>query len=117
MVASDGGVFDFGDARFAGSMGGIRLNEPVQSLAAVDLRLALLQRQLAEAAPQLVPEVVRIHEIITSVNELSKRAAIAVDATGVPNLGAICLKRRSGRESSQHPRRFAPRSTNDWRTL
>ena len=44
-------------------------DEPVQSLAAVDLRLALLQRQLADAAPHLVPEVVRIHEIITSVND------------------------------------------------
>jgi ribosomal protein L24E len=32
MVASDGGIFSFGDARFAGSMGGKRLNAPVQSL-------------------------------------------------------------------------------------
>src|SRR5438876_7901726 len=32
MVASDGGIFAFGDARFAGSMGGQRLNAPVQSL-------------------------------------------------------------------------------------
>jgi ribosomal protein L24E len=32
MVASDGGVFAFGDAKFAGSMGGIPLNAPVQSL-------------------------------------------------------------------------------------
>ena len=43
-------------------------DEPVQALAAVDLRLALLQKQLAEAAPHLVADVVRIHEIITSVN-------------------------------------------------
>jgi hypothetical protein len=32
MVASDGGIFSFGDARFSGSMGGRRLNAPVQSL-------------------------------------------------------------------------------------
>jgi ribosomal protein L24E len=32
MVASDGGIFSFGDARFLGSMGGKRLNAPVQSL-------------------------------------------------------------------------------------
>src|SRR3990170_813405 len=32
MVASDGGIFAFGDAKFAGSMGGQRLNKPVQSL-------------------------------------------------------------------------------------
>jgi len=31
-VASDGGIFAFGDARFAGSMGGKPLNAPVQSL-------------------------------------------------------------------------------------
>ncbi len=33
MVASDGGVFAFGTARFAGSMGGTPLNAPVVSLA------------------------------------------------------------------------------------
>jgi hypothetical protein len=33
MVASDGGVFSFGDAKFYGSMGGTRLNKPVMSLA------------------------------------------------------------------------------------
>jgi len=32
MVASDGGIFSFGDAVFAGSMGSIPLNAPVQSL-------------------------------------------------------------------------------------
>ena len=43
-------------------------DEPVQALAAVDLRLALLQQQLAAAAPHLVADVVRIHGIITAVN-------------------------------------------------
>jgi hypothetical protein len=32
MVASDGGVFSFGDAAFYGSMGGVRLNQPVMGL-------------------------------------------------------------------------------------
>jgi hypothetical protein len=33
MVASDGGLFAFGDARFAGSMGATKLNKPVVSMA------------------------------------------------------------------------------------
>ena len=33
MVAEDGGVFAFGDARFWGSMGGIHLNKPVVGMA------------------------------------------------------------------------------------
>ena len=32
MVASDGGIFTFGDAVFRGSMGGKRLNQPVHGL-------------------------------------------------------------------------------------
>jgi ribosomal protein L24E len=32
MVASDGGIFSFGDAKFHGSMGDKKLNAPVQSL-------------------------------------------------------------------------------------
>jgi hypothetical protein len=32
MVGADGGIFAFGDARFAGSMGGRALNAPVRSL-------------------------------------------------------------------------------------
>ena len=44
-------------------------DEPVQALAAVDLRLALLERQLADTAPQLVPDVVLIHGIVASVND------------------------------------------------
>ena len=29
LVARDGGIFTFGDARFYGSTGGIRLNQPI----------------------------------------------------------------------------------------
>src|ERR671915_596675 len=32
MVGTDGGIFALGDARFAGSMGSVRLNAPVRSL-------------------------------------------------------------------------------------
>jgi hypothetical protein len=32
MVASDGGIFTFGDAKFIGSMGATKLNAPVRSL-------------------------------------------------------------------------------------
>ena len=35
MVASDGGIFSFGDAGFYGSMGGTRLNAPVVGMASV----------------------------------------------------------------------------------
>jgi hypothetical protein len=33
LVASDGGIFAFGDARFYGSTGGIRLNRPIVGMA------------------------------------------------------------------------------------
>ena len=33
LVASDGGVFSFGDAQFYGSMGGTALNKPVVGMA------------------------------------------------------------------------------------
>jgi hypothetical protein len=50
---------------------------------------------------------------ITPVEERLKPAALTGGAPGIANLGGICPKQRSGRESSQHPRRFPPRSTND----
>jgi hypothetical protein len=31
-VASDGGIFSFGDARFYGSMGDVTLNEPISGI-------------------------------------------------------------------------------------
>jgi hypothetical protein len=34
FVASDGGIFAFGDAQFHGSMGGTHLNAPVTGMAA-----------------------------------------------------------------------------------
>ena len=34
FVASDGGVFSFGDAAFYGSTGNIRLNQPIVAMAA-----------------------------------------------------------------------------------
>ena len=33
LVASDGGIFSYGDARFWGSTGGIRLNQPIDGMA------------------------------------------------------------------------------------
>jgi ribosomal protein L24E len=33
LVASDGGIFAFGDAKFFGSTGGIRLNQPIVGMA------------------------------------------------------------------------------------
>ncbi|HEV7888196.1 MAG TPA: hypothetical protein VGO92_11610, partial [Acidimicrobiales bacterium] len=34
LIASDGGVFSFGDAAFLGSTGGTRLNQPIVAAAA-----------------------------------------------------------------------------------
>jgi hypothetical protein len=34
LVASDGGVFNFGDAGFYGSAGGLHLNQPIVGMAA-----------------------------------------------------------------------------------
>ena len=33
LVASDGGIFSFGDAGFFGSTGGLHLNEPIVGMA------------------------------------------------------------------------------------
>jgi hypothetical protein len=35
LVARDGGIFAFGDAGFYGSTGGIKLNQPVNGMAAL----------------------------------------------------------------------------------
>jgi hypothetical protein len=35
MVASDGGIFDFGDAGFFGSEGGMPLNQPIVGMTSV----------------------------------------------------------------------------------
>jgi hypothetical protein len=34
MVASDGGIFSFGNANYYGSMGGMHINEPMVGMAA-----------------------------------------------------------------------------------
>jgi hypothetical protein len=35
LVASDGGIFSFGDAKFSGSEGGVPLNKPMVGVADV----------------------------------------------------------------------------------
>ena len=44
LVASDGGIFAFGDARFFGSTGDITLNQPIVGMAATPVRQGLLVR-------------------------------------------------------------------------
>ena len=46
LVASDGGIFAFGDARFFGSTGNIRLNRPIVAMAATPTGQRLLVRRL-----------------------------------------------------------------------
>jgi hypothetical protein len=43
MVASDGGIFTFGDAGFFGSTGNVRLNQPIVGMA-TDLTLRRIPR-------------------------------------------------------------------------
>lgn len=44
-------------------------DDSVQSLAAVDLRLGLLKRRIAEAAPQLNDDVVAVQRVVTGASE------------------------------------------------
>ena len=45
LVAADGGIFTFGDARFYGSTGALRLNQPIVGMAATPIRQRLLARR------------------------------------------------------------------------
>ena len=53
LVASDGGIFSYGDALFYGSTGGLRLNKPVVGMAATPDGLGLLARRLRRRHLQL----------------------------------------------------------------
>ena len=57
-------------------------DESVQSLAAVDLRLGLLERRLEELAPSVVPDVVRIHETVTSVSSQLRHLLFELEPVG-----------------------------------
>ena len=46
MVGADGGIFSFGDAKFHGSLGGKRLNAPINGMASTPLRQGLLARRV-----------------------------------------------------------------------
>jgi len=61
-------------------------DEPVQALAAVDLRLGLLERQLADAAPELVPDVIRIHETVSSVSDQLRDLLFELEPVGPSTL-------------------------------
>ena len=53
LVASDGGVFTFGDAQFYGSMGGMHLNAPIVGMASSTRRPRLLVGRLRRRRLQL----------------------------------------------------------------
>ena len=65
-------------ARIAGDVH----DESVQSLAAVDLRLGLLERRLEQVAPDVVPDVVRIHETVTSVSGQLRHLLFELEPVG-----------------------------------
>ena len=44
LVASDGGIFSFGDAGFFGSTGAMRLNKPIVGMASTAVGQGLLAR-------------------------------------------------------------------------
>jgi len=52
LVASDGGIFAFGDARYLGSMGAIPLNRPIVGMAATPLSLGTPQTPGTLGTPQ-----------------------------------------------------------------
>ena len=53
LVASDGGIFSFGDAAFYGSTGSIHLNQPIVGMAATPTGQGLLARGLRRGHLQL----------------------------------------------------------------
>jgi PAS domain S-box-containing protein len=57
-------------------------DESVQSLAAVDLRLGLLERRLEELAPSVLPDVVRIHQAVTSVSGQLRHLLFELEPVG-----------------------------------
>ena len=46
-MAADGGVFNYGDAKFSGSTGNIKLNQPIVGMATARLTLTADARPLA----------------------------------------------------------------------
>ena len=56
LVASDGGIFTFGDARFFGSTGGVHLNQPIVGMAATpDGRVTGSSPPTAGSSPSVTP--------------------------------------------------------------
>ena len=49
LVATDGGIFSYGDAKFYGSTGGIRLNQPIVAMASTPKRAGLLADRVTVA--------------------------------------------------------------------
>ena len=88
MVGRDGGIFDYGDAGFFGSTGGLRLNRPVvgmaaiQSLAAGDPLPAVETLGHDARASDDLPELVQqpMDQTVTS----GGTAIFAIQATGNP---------------------------------
>jgi hypothetical protein len=88
LVASDGGIFAFGDAKFYGSMGGIHLNKPVVGMAADDATGGywggLRRRDLRLQRP--VPGLDREHPLAKPV--------VGMQAAERPGLPVRGLRRR-----------------------
>ena len=113
LVASDGGIFSFGDARFFGSTGGIRLNQPITGIASTRLRQRLLagrvRRWRVLLRRRAVLRLDRRHRAQFTDQQHRPRRSPAT-ATGSPRSTAAC-SRSATRPSSV--RRAVPR-TNKW---
>jgi PAS domain S-box-containing protein len=57
-------------------------DESVQSLAAVDLRLGLLERKLEDVAPDVVADVRRIHDTVTAVSGQLRHLLFELEPVG-----------------------------------
>ena len=59
MVGQDGGIFNFGDAGFFGSAGGVRLNRPVVGMAAIQSLSAGSVPAVEHGVPATIPQLVK----------------------------------------------------------
>ena len=114
MVASDGGIFSFGDARFYGSTGGMRLNRPIVGMAATPTRHAATGWSPATAASSASATRrffgstggIRLNRPIVDMASARRRPA----ATCSPPRTAACSSSAPRSSTARPPPRARPHS-------
>ena len=98
LAASDGGIFAFGDARFHGSTGGMRLSAPITGLAARAARRILARRRGRRDLRVRRRAVPRIRERGAAATRRRRRRRRRPAATGSrPEYGAVHTATENGR--------------------